>query len=274
MFIAMETAIDASALIIKMYKKDVQITQKNDFSPVTEADLASSTLIKMKLAQTQIPIIDEETQVIDYSIRKNWSKVWSVDPLDGTKEFIAQNDHFSVNIALIEHQEAVFGLIADPVQQKMIVGGKKYGVFEFNFSDFANLSNWKRITEPNLDLKYWTIAISQSHHSEKEVQFLKYFKDKYSSEIELKKKGSALKFFDMLHHEVQLYPRFATTMEWDIAAGQAILEGIGGLVLETNTQQKLKYNKPLMYNPNFIAFHPLFLNHFQTFNWHEQNFFN
>jgi len=128
---AILASIEASKIIMEVYNSSVEINIKADGSPVTQADLAASKIISSHLSSTGIPIMGEELKKKDFSVRSQWTKNWCVDPLDGTKMFIEKNDEFVVNIALVENNEAVFGLIASPVQERIILGGKE---LEFIFS--------------------------------------------------------------------------------------------------------------------------------------------
>jgi 3'(2'), 5'-bisphosphate nucleotidase len=131
--IALQAAIDASDAILEIYHKGFDTIIKSDGSPVTEADITSSKIISNHLAKTNIPIIGEERVNLAFEERKKWTRNWCVDPLDGTKEFVKRNGEFAVNIALIEKQKAIFGLIAEPCKGRMIVGGKGLGVFLWDF---------------------------------------------------------------------------------------------------------------------------------------------
>ena len=249
---AIKAAIEASKLLMQFYTDGFSSEIKIDGSPVTEADIASSTLIKQILSETEIPIIDEESEALSYEIRKNWTKCWCVDPLDGTKEFIKKNGEFAVNIALIENQTAIFGLIASPVKEEIILGGKDIGVFVLKFADIDKSENWKEIKYSKQRDKINIIA-SRSHESSKTSVFI----NQICSKIEnygIIHKGSALKFFDLAQNQASIYPRFAPTMEWDIAAGQAIMEALGGKILDTTKFKALIYNKENLLNPYFVAF--------------------
>src|SRR5690606_37277789 len=120
--IAIEASIHAGEEILKIYRRDFKIETKEDSSPLTEADTASNTVINSYLEKTGIPIISEENKQLDYSQRKNWTKCWIVDPLDGTKEFIKHNGEFTVNIALVENGRSVLGVVYVPVTKELYFG--------------------------------------------------------------------------------------------------------------------------------------------------------
>lgn len=250
--LAIKAAIEASKLLMQYYTDGFSKDIKTDGSPVTEADLASSNLIKLILSETHIPIIDEESEALPYEIRKKWNKCWCVDPLDGTKEFIKKNGEFAVNIALIENQTATYGIIASPVNEEILVGGKYFGVYLFKFSDFEKTENWKEIKFASSKEKINIIA-SRSHESSKTNMFINDISSKIAN-WDIIHKGSSLKFFELAQNQASIYPRFAPTMEWDIAAGQAIMEALGGKVLDTKSFKPLLYNKENLLNPYFLAY--------------------
>jgi 3'(2'), 5'-bisphosphate nucleotidase len=255
--VAIEAAIAASKAIMEIYRQDFSFLDKSDGSPVTKADLAASNIIEQLLSPLGIPITGEESEKAPYEVRESWTQSWCIDPLDGTKEFIKRNDEFAVNIALIENGQPVFGLIASPVNQEILIGSKETGVFIFAFSDADQIENWQPLTVPKKINAPLIMACSRSHHSGSVLSFINELKTK-GHEVDYLKKGSALKFFDLALGKADVYPRFAPTMEWDIAAGQAILEALGGSVVHAETGEPLYYNKANLVNPYFIARTALF----------------
>lgn len=247
------TAIDAAILaceeIMKIYRLDFDVFIKKDESPLTQADLKSSEAINDLLVSTKIPIISEEILNLPYQERQNWKHCWIVDPLDGTKEFIKKNDEFAVCIALVENNQPIWGIIASPVQQKLWVGSKKTGLFELNFK--KSEKKICQIQTPFSKIVTPKVLVSRSHLSEETKQYLKTLQNEYKDIIEVSK-GSALKFVDLALGVADIYPRFGPTMEWDVAAGHAIVEAAGGRLFETNGRE-LIYNKELLKNPYFIA---------------------
>lgn len=244
--------MEASKKIMQFYSAGYKTEMKQDGSPVTQADLAASDIIGMHLSKTGIPITGEETLKADFSVRKHWEELWCVDPLDGTKEFVKKNGEFAVNIALIRNKQPVFGIIASPVKEKMLVGGKETGVFLIDFSELAQEKSWIPLEMPTEMNSPLVITCSHSSHSEGFLGFLSELTSEHSA-IDFIKRGSSLKFFDLATGKADAYPRFAPTMEWDIAAGQAILEGLGGSVVHAKTKLPLHYNKENLMNPFFIA---------------------
>ncbi len=249
---AINGAIQASKKIMEIYSRDFNAEYKLDGSPITEADLASTEILHRFLDETNIPITGEESINSDYSIRQNWRECWCIDPLDGTKEFVSKNGEFAVNIALIKNGIPVFGLIASPVNQELMIGSKEFGVFIFKFDQVSNPEQWIKIDIPQAINSPLVMTCSRSHHSGPVLKFIQSLQS-ISPEIEYIKKGSSLKFFDLAMGKAHAYPRFAPTMEWDIAAGQAILETLGGVVYHAETGEPLRYNKQNLTNPYFIA---------------------
>ena len=250
--LAVEASIKASIEIMQFYEDGFKSNLKEDGSPVTEADFAASKVISSILEKTNIPILGEETVHQDYEERQKWTLNWCVDPLDGTKEFIKRNGQFAVNIALIENQKSIFGVIASPTERIVLFGGENTGVYISSFETIHNHENWIKLNSQNTPNTPLILCVSHSSFSEKTVELIEKLKQNYS-EINLLKKGSALKFFDLVLGKADIYPRYAPTMEWDIAAGQAILEALGGSVISVETGESLIYNKENLLNPNFIA---------------------
>lgn len=251
--IALRAAVAASLKINEIYATPFDKEMKSDGSPVTNADLASSKIIKTHLTETKIPIIGEELEKEPYSVRQNWKQCWCVDPLDGTKEFIKKNGEFVVNIALIENGQPIFGLIASPIQKEIIFGGKALQkAFKTDFKNSSNAEKWREIEHLHQVNKPPVVISSRSHFSGDILKIVKPVEEKHGAYVS-KTMGSALKFFDLCEGKADIYPRLAPTMEWDIAAGQAIYEVLGGEVVDLNNQQPLNYNKEELYNPYFVA---------------------
>lgn len=249
--LAIEAGIQASKKIITIYEQNFEVEYKKDHSPVTLADKASSEIINSYLKKTGIPIISEEEQIPSFEIRKNYQLVWLVDPLDGTKEFIKKNDEFCICIALIHENKPVFGLIASPTDQKILFGGLNFGVFYSNFEEAFERLNKDKI-QPLQHQGNLTIAHSRSHFNKNTMSIIDSMTLLYGEPSYIKK-GSALKFIDLVIGNAQFYPRMAPTMEWDIAAGHAIYNAVGGEVLDFITFEPLTYNKKDLFNPFFIA---------------------
>lgn len=249
--IAIQAAIEASAAILEIYHKGFHTEFKSDGSPVTEADLCSSKIIAGQLAKTDIPIIGEERINLPFEERQHWTQNWCVDPLDGTKEYIKRNGEFAVNIALIENHKSIFGLIAEPCKGRMIAGGKGLGVFLWDYKNDPEMNNIKQVNNL-LVLEDKIVWIGSRSHPSADENWEKQLERDFNH-VDKITKGSAIKFFELAQEIAHIYPRFAPTMEWDIAAGQAILEELGGTIISAQDQLPMTYNKPSLFNPHFIA---------------------
>jgi 3'(2'), 5'-bisphosphate nucleotidase len=249
---ALSASIEASIAIMKVYSSTFETQIKDDGSPLTQADLDSTRIIHSFLDPLSIPITGEESIPIVFSERISWDESWCIDPLDGTKEFVNRNGEFTVNIALIKKGKPIFGLIASPVNEEVIFGSMETGVYILKFEDLENPTLWKKIL-PSFEINHPLVIIgSRSHPSRAQDDLITTLKNS-NLEFRFIQKGSALKFFDLALGKADVYFRFAPTMEWDIAAGQAILEALGGSV-ETTDELPLQYNKENLFNPNFSAF--------------------
>jgi len=248
----MNASIEASKVIMEVYETDFQAVQKEDGSPVTKADIESSNIIANCLEETNIPIIGEELEPTPYEIREKWTENWCVDPLDGTRMFLRKNGEFSVNIAHIMKGKPVFGIITSPTNKEILFGGKNYGVFISSFDSINSPSDWKAMQPRHEVNNPLTVTCSRSYTHGSGFKYMQILEKKFGELVYLRK-GSAMKFFELANGGADIYTRFAPTMEWDIAAGQAILEELGGVVVDVEHNNPLKYNKESLYNPSFIA---------------------
>lgn len=257
LYIAIISALEAGKSALKIYNSDdFNIKSKIDDSPITHADICSHKIIKTHLSNTLIPILSEEGKNIPYSERKKWEVFWLVDPLDGTKEFINRNGEFTVNIALIENGTPVIGVIYIPVTGVLYFSSKDIGAFKnSNDSMPTNLSQLI-LKSDKLPLvknkKIFTIVASRSHMSAETEHYIEKTEKKHGS-INLITSGSSIKFCLIAEGIADSYPRFAPTMEWDTAAGQAICEHAGFEVIDIRNQMKMKYNKRSLVNNWFLV---------------------
>lgn len=258
-FDVINAAIHAGLEILEIYNSDdFDVSYKEGDMPLTRADLAANQIIQEVLEPTGIPIISEENKAIDYAVRKNWDQCWIVDPLDGTKEFIKRNGDFTVNIALIEKGKPVFGVIYVPVSKELYIGDVKgsaaYKVTTATaFDTEATLTkNYKEI-RPSQENDTIKIVGSKSHMNDATQKFVDDLRLNSNKEVEIVSRGSSLKFCLVASGEAQMYPRFAPTMEWDTAAGQAICEAVGLKVIDKTTNAPLLYNRENLLNPYFLV---------------------
>ncbi|RDW16406.1 3'(2'),5'-bisphosphate nucleotidase [Oceanobacillus arenosus] len=254
-------AIDAGHEILRIYNRyDYDIEFKNDCSPLTMADKQSHQKIATQLQKyyKNIPILSEEGADIPYSERKSWNTFWLVDPLDGTKEFIKRNGEFTVNIALIENQKPVLGVIYVPVLDTLYVAKVGVGSFKIKHTKQCRLDDDKDIMEQGTVLPcsknedVVKVIASRSHLSQETEAFIEQLKEKHHR-VETMSSGSSLKLCLVAEGACDYYPRFAPTMEWDTAAGHVIVEQARGYLYTVEGKQSLTYNKPCLRNPWFIV---------------------
>jgi 3'(2'), 5'-bisphosphate nucleotidase len=239
-------AREAGQGILTIYngpQEGFQTTVKSDNSPLTLADKISNDIIVFGLKEQypDIPVISEEGKDIPYEERKDWEYYWCVDPLDGTKEFIKRNGEFTVNIALIHHDKPVLGIIYVPVQDVLYYGSEQEGSWKI---DPDGVVTKLEISAPEAE---WVSVGSRSHASEEETQVLAAYP--VTSTISV---GSSLKFCMVAEGKAQIYYRHGPTMEWDTAAGQAIVNYSGGTVTQPDGQA-FTYNKPSLLNGSFLC---------------------
>jgi 3'(2'), 5'-bisphosphate nucleotidase len=255
-----EAGIDASKAILKVMENGFDVNYKTDKSPITMADLNASDAIIKVLSKTNIPLIGEEIKNLSYEERKDEPLIWIFDPLDGTREFAKKSDEFCVCIALVENSFPKIGMIVSPIHKTMLIGGKSMGTYELKFDEHWSIDVYQNMEqlEPyklnDLPSKEKVDAIIMSRF-EKSTLLTNFTKnlEELNSNLRVIKMGSAMKFMSLASGDADVYPRFAPTMEWDISAGQAILEGVGGTVRNLKTGNRLNYNKESLYNEPFIA---------------------
>ena len=242
-------SIEAGKEILNFYNNDIEVTHKEDLSPLTKADLASNKIILESLTKlnSNIPILSEES-LVDWSIRKNWKKYWLVDPLDGTKEFIKKNGEFTVNIALIEDNNPILGVVYVPAKSLLYLAEKNKGSFKTNTKN--KLENFEGIQKIIVSSKTNRPRVigSRSHSN---ATFDNWVKEKFPN-ADIVQAGSSLKFCLIAEGEADIYPRFGPTSEWDIAAGHMIVNEAGGKI-RTFQNHSIKYNtKENIINPEFF----------------------
>jgi len=237
-------ALRAGSAILEVYAQDFAVERKADASPVTRADQLAEAIIIEALHRItpEIPVVAEELAAAGGLPAAAAACFWLVDPLDGTKEFIARNGEFTVNIALVEERRPVLGVVHAPALD-VTYWAADGCAFRRRGSDAA-----KPISARTVPDRGATVLHSRSHVDE--AQLAAYVAA--LPEAERRISGSSIKFCLLACGEADLYPRFGRTMEWDTAAGQAVLEAAGGAV-ETRDGRPLAYGKPGFANPDFIA---------------------
>ena len=245
-------SVDAGEVILNYYNENVDVIYKDDESPLTKADLASHNIItdSIKKITPDIPILSEE-EFIDWKIRKKWKKYWLIDPLDGTKEFIKKNDEFTVNIALIENNRPILGVIYTPALNELFYSIKNFGSYKILTKKKLNtLKEAKRISINKKKSNKIKIVGSRSHSN----PILDKWVNKNFNEFDILQKGSSLKFCLIAEGSADIYPRFGPTSEWDIAAGHIILEEAGGKLKSIDNKEILYNEKENILNPEFFAY--------------------
>ncbi len=239
-------SMEAGGAILKVYEGDFSVKQKEDASPLTQADLASNNIIVRVLSDTGIPLLSEEEREVPYELRSRWQYLWLIDPLDGTKEFISRNGEFTVNIALIKEGVPVLGVIYAPAKDLLYYALRGQGAYK------RERGLEMRLVPQVKDKNVIRIVGSRSHHTKETEDFIAGLRASYRN-VEFHQAGSSLKFCLIAEGRADIYPRFGPTMEWDTAAGQAILEETGGKVVDAEQELPLRYNKRVLKNPAFIA---------------------
>ena len=206
------------------------------------ADRKAHEVISGILSSTNIPVLSEEGKKLPFENRKEWNELWIVDPLDGTKEFIKKNGEFTVNIAYVKNGTPQAGVIYIPVKEELYLGDCEHGAFKV-----------ENINSPiREERNKFVVVASRSHLSPETEEFIEKVKELHP-DVETVSKGSSLKLCLIAEGKADIYPRFAPTMEWDTAAGHAIIRAAGREVYHTDEKTPLSYNKEDLLNPWFIA---------------------
>ncbi len=271
-------SIHAGDAILEVYHSDFAIEHKADKSPLTMADKRSHDIINRYLSEYDIPILSEEGRSIPYAQRKVWDTLWIVDPLDGTKEFVKRNDEFTVNIALVENQIPILGVILVPVKNTLYFAARDIGAYKCDLNQVTlkkdvdvntliehsqllpinhagldkadGITKKKSVTE---DEKHPYTIVGSRSHATPELEAFVEDKRKAFGRVEFISAGSSLKFCLIAEGQADIYPRLGPTMEWDTAAGQVIAEYAGAKVHRYDTGKSLLYNKEDLLNPWFIV---------------------
>ncbi|WP_308777062.1 3'(2'),5'-bisphosphate nucleotidase CysQ [uncultured Bacteroides sp.] len=263
LYTAICAAVEAGAEIMNVYTDpdaDFEIERKADNSPLTVADRKSHQVIAARLASTPYPVLSEEGKAIPAEERLKWKELWVVDPLDGTKEFIKRNGEFTVNIAYVKEGYPEAGVIYIPVKKELYFADCEWGAYKVE-----NITSVEGVTLEQL-IRYghrlpytnehahkaFVIVASRSHLTPETEAYINEMKQKHQ-QVETVSKGSSLKLCLIAEGKADVYPRFAPTMEWDTAAGHAIIRAAGKEVYQAGSDKPLQYNKTELLNPWFIA---------------------
>ena len=261
---AIRASLEAGSEIMSVYtdhNADFEIEKKADNSPLTIADRKSHMVIAARLASTPYPVLSEEGKKIPVEERQSWNELWIVDPFDGTKEFIKRNGEFTVNIAYVKNGKPEAGVIYIPVKEELYFADSQYGAYKIEHITQLDseetvdslISKAHRLPyQEEAQRSSFIIVASRSHLTPETEAYIEEMKQKHQ-EVETVSKGSSLKLCLIAEGKADVYPRFAPTMEWDTAAGHAIIRAMGKEVYQTDTQHPLVYNKEDLLNPWFIA---------------------
>lgn len=256
-----DAAIGAGSAALALYEGAFEVTEKADRSPLTLADQRSHEVIASALGETGIPVLSEEGRDIPYEERRSWPRLWIVDPLDGTKEFVKRNGEFTVNIALVKDCRPVMGVIYVPVTGVLYFAAEDAGARVILPAEMpagespgidALLSASRQLPLEKDPQRPYTVMGSRSHPSPKLSEWLGKLRRQHPNAAFVAA-GSSLKFCRIAEGYADIYPRMGPTMEWDTAAGQAVVEQAGGMVYDFHTRMPLQYNKANLKNPWFIV---------------------
>ena len=265
---AITSAVAAGKAILEVYNSaDMGVEKKADNSPLTLADRCSNDIIMADIAGFGIPILSEEGRNIPFAERKQWPRMWIVDPLDGTKEFIKRNGEFTVNIALAEEGSPTMGVIYVPVSDTLYFADLELGAYKIDDCQKIGVGEKKSGEMDNLESlvkkavrmplqkdedRPFTIMGSRSHATPELEAYVETMRHQYG-EVAFISSGSSLKICLVAEGRADIYPRLGPTMEWDTAAGQAIAEASGAQGVRHDDGSALAYNKENLLNPWFIV---------------------
>lgn len=262
LYIAIKAALTAGEKILSIYndpEANFQVVTKEDNSPLTIADKESHAAIYSFLQKTSFPLLSEEGEKLSYEQRKSWQELWVIDPLDGTKEFIKRNGEFTVNIARVRNGVPMLGVIYVPVKKELYYAMESIGAYKVTGMTIDTLpADLDRLLQQSCTLplkgesRPIRVVASRSHLNEQTETYINQLKEKYP-QLELVSSGSSLKLCLVAEGSADYYPRFAPTMEWDTAAGDAIARIAGCQVVEMPSGKPLQYNKENLLNPYFLV---------------------
>ncbi|MCY1266188.1 3'(2'),5'-bisphosphate nucleotidase CysQ [compost metagenome] len=239
----------AGDLILPFWHSDLSVDEKADASPVTVADFAAHRLLSegLRALDASIPVLSEEDCEIPLAQRAGWTRWWLVDPLDGTKEFIAGSEEFTVNVALIEHGKVVFGVVGIPASGRCYFGGAGLGAWRQE-RDGETQEIAVRVAPDEA----FTVVASKRHSSPAQERLLDGLAKRFG-DLALANIGSSLKFCLLAEGSADCYPRLAPTSQWDTAAAQGVLEGAGGEVLNLRGEPFTYEAREGYLNASFLA---------------------
>lgn len=248
-----EIAHLAGQEVLEVYGSDFSVDEKDDQSPLTEADRRANAVILEELEKSfpGVPYVSEETKALPYDERRNWEYLWLIDPLDGTKEFVKRNGEFTVNIALVHGGVSVAGVVYQPTERRMYYAVEGRGAFcQDESGEACRLSGGQSYRDRTVDPV--KVVASRSHLSGEVNDFVKAL-EAGGRTVEFMSSGSSLKLCLVAAGEAHVYPRLAPTMEWDTAAAHAVVCEAGKKVAGFESGESLVYNKEDLLNPWFVV---------------------
>ena len=273
---ALLASLEAGEEIMRIYtdpKQDFGIERKADNSPLTLADKASHRVIMNYLAATPIPVLSEEGRHLPYEERSGWDCLWVVDPLDGTKEFIKKNGEFTVNVALVQQGAPVLGVVYVPATRVLYYGIVGEGAWKCTvpalgsaLPEADSLAAFLSQGAPSAGKSpfggeqlpvgqghdIFTVVASRSHMSPETQAYIQEM-ERVHGQVRTVSSGSSIKICLVAEGVADAYPRYAPTMEWDTAAGDAVARAAGRAVRNAENGKPLLYNKPDLLNSWFLV---------------------
>ena len=263
--VAVAASREAGREILQVYRRDFAVDTKEGLTPITEADRrAHQGILRRLAAASPDPILSEEGRDIPFEERRGWDVYWLVDPLDGTKEFVKRNGEFTVNIALMDGDGPVLGVVYAPVLEVLYFAWRGGGAHRLRgLPAAANVAELLESAETlsrrgSLELdevRPHDRVIVMASRSHRGPAFERYVRElrRYAGEVEIRSLGSALKPCVIAAGEADIYPRFGRTMEWDTAAAHAVVREVGKRMVTIEAGRELIYNKPELVNPSFLV---------------------
>lgn len=247
---AVEAAREAGRAIMEVYSQSFEVYTKDDDSPVTQADLRASNIIKEMLKPTGLPFVSEEDLPAD---RSGFGRYWLVDPLDGTVEFVNRNGEFTVNIALIDNKRPVLGVIYAPVTEQLWAAENGKLITDNGTAQPSTKRSELKLSVLNSQFSVFTVLVSRSHRTPEVDEYIDKVLRPQHPDLVIDTQGSSLKFARLVEGTADVYVCYSKTKEWDTAAADAILTAAGGKVLRISDGLPLEYDKKEYPNPPFVA---------------------
>ena len=256
----MRAAVRGGEVVLRHRSGSLAVRRKADDTPVTQADEAAQAALEGVLAEAapEIPVVSEEGRIAAASVRRSWRRLWLVDPLDGTKEYIRGGADFSVNVALCEAGVPWLGVIYAPVRDRLYYGAAGWGAYQLAAASTSALEagSGSPLAPAGPEARRIPVVVASTSHFAANTERLVGRLRAAHGGLTLRRLSSAIKLAMLAAGEADYYPRFGPTMEWDTAAGDALLRAVGGRIVQARTGRPLRYNKHDLHNPPFLALGP------------------